>query len=109
LVIAFARAAVGDCHTVFFLGHCYLGAGYHRPSKGGSWRARESVRRWRWVLMNGFLTKEVDVLVDGIALNCWVAELLDEFSTKVLDIDLFSTNFQCLGLGSLEILYSQVN
>lgn len=51
-----------------------------------------------------FRTQQVDVLVDGIALDGRVAELLNELLLQVLDVDLLSTNGQSLLLSSLEVL-----
>jgi hypothetical protein len=60
LVVAFACAAVGDGEAVLLLCNCYLGAGDDWAGEGGA--------------------KEVDVLVDGVAGDGWVAELFDELT-----------------------------
>jgi hypothetical protein len=50
-------------------------------------------------------TKEVDVLVDSIALNGRKAKLLDELAAQILNVDLFGTNLERFLLGSSEILF----
>lgn len=50
------------------------------------------------------LTEEVDVLVDGIALDSWEAELLNKLALQVLNVASNSSNLQCLGLSSFEVL-----
>jgi hypothetical protein len=50
------------------------------------------------------LTQQVDVLVDGVALDGGEAQLLDELLTEVLDVDLGRTDLQGLRLGGLEVL-----
>lgn len=58
MVVALAGAAVGDGKAAFLLGDGDLGAGDDGAGEGGA--------------------KEVDVLVDGVAGDGWVAELFDE-------------------------------
>lgn len=58
LVVALAGATVRDGKAAFLLGDCNLGTGDDWAGEGG--------------------TEKVDVLVDGVAGNGWIAELLDE-------------------------------
>jgi len=50
------------------------------------------------------LTQKVDILVDGIALNSREAEFLNKFPSEILNVASRSSNLQCLGLGSFEVL-----
>jgi hypothetical protein len=65
LIVAFTRATVTDELTAFFLGDFDLCTG----NDGAGERCSE----------------EVDVLVGGIALNCWEAEIFDEFVDYVFN------------------------
>jgi hypothetical protein len=62
LIVAFACAAVGDSHTTLFLCDCDLSAGNHWPGE----RCAE----------------EIDVLIDSVARNGWVAELFNELDVE---------------------------
>lgn len=86
LVVSLSSAAVAYRKAALLLGHSDLRSGNDWASQRG--------------------TQEVDVLVDGIALNSGVAELLDKLLPQVLDVACDSTNLQCLCLGSLEVLYN---
>jgi hypothetical protein len=67
-----------------YLGDLDLGAGNDRAGEGG--------------------TKEVHVLVDGIASNGGEAKLLDELAADVGNLALEGTDLQGLLAGSLEVL-----
>ena len=62
MVIALARAAMTDGEAALLLRDGDLGAGDDRTSEGGA--------------------EEVDVLVDGVAGDCGIAELFDELWTE---------------------------
>lgn len=48
--------------------------------------------------------KQVDVLVDGIALHSWEAKLLNELLSQILNIARNGTNLHRFRLGSLKVL-----
>ena len=50
-------------------------------------------------------TKQVHVLIDGVALNSGETELFDELSAQVFDVDLLGTYLQCLLLCRLKVLF----
>lgn len=50
------------------------------------------------------LTQEVDVLVDGVALDSRPAQLLDELLAEILNVALLGTNLEGLLAGSVEVL-----
>jgi hypothetical protein len=49
-------------------------------------------------------TQEVDVLVDGVALDSGPAQLLDELLAEILNVALLSTNLEGLLAGSVKVL-----
>jgi len=84
LIVTLSSAAVAYGEAALFLCDGNLRSGNNWAGEGG--------------------TEEVDVLVDGVALNSWVAELLDELLPQILDVACNSTNLQCLCLCSLKVL-----
>lgn len=50
------------------------------------------------------LTQEVDVLVDGVALDSRPAQLLDELLAEILNVALLGTNLEGLLAGSVKVL-----
>jgi len=103
LVVALAGAAVRDGEAAFLLRNGDLCAGDDWSSEGGA--------------------EKVDVLVDGIAGDCWVAQVFDELplvrtslscqcqcmitylSSQILNVARRRTNLQRLLLGSLKVLF----
>jgi hypothetical protein len=71
-----------------YLGDVDLGAGNDGASQGG--------------------TKQVDILVDGIASNGGEAKLLDELAADVNNLALEGTDLQGLLAGSLKVLCKPV-
>jgi hypothetical protein len=49
-------------------------------------------------------TKKINILVDGIALNSWEAQLFNELSSEIFNIARDSPNLQRLCLCGLEVL-----
>jgi hypothetical protein len=84
LVVALSGATVTNSEAALLLCNGNLGSGDDWASQRG--------------------TQEVDVLVDGIALDSREAELLDKLLPQILNVACNSTNLQCLCLGSLEVL-----
>lgn len=84
LVVTLTGAAVGNGKAALLLSDLDLGA-------GDDWAGERG-------------TEEVDVLVDGVALDGWPAELLDELFPEVLNVALLGSNCECLLLSSLEVL-----
>lgn len=84
LIVTLSGATVADCEAALLLCNGNLGSGNN------------------WACERG--TEKVDVLVDGIALNSWEAELFNELLSQVLNVDSNGSNLQCLLLGSLEVL-----
>lgn len=70
--------------ALLFLCNFNLGSSNDWASKGGS--------------------EEVDVLVDGVALNGREAQLVDEFVIQLFNIAFLRADFQSLLFGRLEIL-----
>lgn len=85
LIVALAGATVRDGDAVLLLRDGDLGAGDDGARQRGA--------------------EQVDVLVDGVALNGREAELLDELAAQVLDVAGDGSDLQGLGFGSLEVLY----
>ena len=79
-----SSATVGNGNTSLLLGNSNLGAGNNWASEGG--------------------TKEVDILVDGVALDGREAKLIDEFTAEILNVASGSTDLEGLSLSSLEVL-----
>ena len=76
---------MGNKLALLLPGDCDLGPRDDWPSEGGS--------------------KKVDILVDRIALDSREAQFSDELVVEFLDVALFCTNFQCLLLCCLEVLF----
>lgn len=72
LVVTLSGAAVRDGNTALLLGDGDL-------STGNDWASQRG-------------TEEVDVLVDGVALDSWEAKLLNELLAQILDVDLGGTD-----------------
>jgi hypothetical protein len=94
LVVSLTGATVRDSNASFLLCNFDLGASNDGASKGGScwevsWSYLHGLKGWR-------LTQKVDVLIDGVALNSWEAQLLN--------VARDSSNLQRLCLCSLEVL-----
>jgi hypothetical protein len=49
-------------------------------------------------------TQEVDILVDGVALDRGPAQLLDELLAEILNVALLGTNLEGLLAGSVKVL-----
>tara|TARA_R110002060_G_scaffold31136_2_gene41714 strand:+ start:248 stop:772 length:525 start_codon:yes stop_codon:yes gene_type:complete len=84
LIVTLSSTSVADREAVLLLGDGDLSAGNDRT---GERRA-----------------EKVDVLVDGVALHGWEAELLDELLAQILNVACDGSDLHCLGLGGLEIL-----
>ncbi len=54
--------------------------------------------------MKRVLTQKVNILIDGVTLDGWEAQLLNELALQVFDVACNSSDLQSLGLCSLEIL-----
>jgi hypothetical protein len=85
LVVTLSSATVADSEATLLLGNGDLGP-------GDDWAGQRGA-------------EEVDVLIDGIALNGREAELLDELPPQILNVAGNSTDLQCLRLGRFEVLY----
>jgi hypothetical protein len=49
-------------------------------------------------------TKKINILVDGVALNSWEAQLFNELSSEIFNVARDGPNLQRLCLCSLEVL-----
>jgi hypothetical protein len=103
LIVSLSSTAVGDSNASFLLCNFDLGPGDYGAGEGCS-----CLTPVRCVLeLKGVqFTKKINILVDGIALNSWEAQLFNELSSEIFNIARESPNLQRLCFCSLEVLYA---
>ena len=85
LVIALARAAVADSKAPLSLGDCDLRTRDYGPREGSP--------------------KEIDALIDSVARDGWVAELVDKFFPEVDDVDRGGADLEGFGADGVEVFF----